>query len=243
LVFTGLLYYSVIVFPYSQYVRHNGGREGTLEQRAAITKDIFLRILNDPTFRAETTERATANSYFDKPALAPFNRLAMVGEADRLVAGTEHQKAFTGWETINWGFKLLMPSFLSPDKPVFEAGNYLGHIVNDVGPTDETTQISYGVMANFYNAFGLVGVFLGSSLFFAGFYYWIRMFLGDARWTGRPTTSALWFIWIVATFQHSIVESTVSGLIASLSFPVILGILYIAGKWMSPFLPEQMVSS
>jgi hypothetical protein len=243
LVFTGLLYYSVIVFPYSQYVRHNGGREGTLEQRAAITKDIFLRILNDSTFRAETTQHATANSYFDKPALTPFNRLAMVGEADRLIAGTEHQKAFTEWETITWGFKLLTPSFLSPDKPVFEAGNYLGHIVDDVGPADETTQISYGVMANFYNAFGLPGVFLGTTLLFAGFYYWIRIFLGDARWTGRPTTSALWFIWIVATFQHSIVESTVSGLIASLSFPVILGILYIASKWMSPFLLEHMVTA
>jgi hypothetical protein len=185
------------------------------------------------------TERVTKQaSYFNPGPLAPFSRLAMVGEADRLISATERQQAFTGWETITWGFKLLTPSFLYPDKPIVEAGNYLGHIVGDVGPTDSTTQISYGVMANFYNAFSLSGVLIGTPLFFAGFYYWIRMFLGEARWESAPTTSTLCFIWLIALYQHSIVESSVSGNIASLSFPFILVLLGMLAQGLCLFFPQ-----
>ena len=94
-------------------------------------------------------------------------------------------------------------------------------------------------MANLYNAFSLTGVILGTPLFFAVFYYWIRIFLGEPRWSGEPTTSALWFIWLVASFQHSIVESTMSGLVATLSFPVVLALLYTSAKWFSLFLPQE----
>jgi hypothetical protein len=239
LVAVGLAYYSFIVFPYSQYVRHNGGREGRLAQRVQVTRDTFVQMATDPSFRSSTSERVSTTGYFVEPSMAPFNRLAMVGEADRLIAATEQQRAFTGWETISWGFKLLTPSFVFPEKPVFEAGNYLGHIVGEVSPSDTSTQVSYGLTANFYNAFGLVGAFVGTALFFGGFYYWIRIFLGDARWDGLPSASALWFIWIIATFEHSISESSVSGMIASLSFPVVLGFLWWTAKGLSRFLPVR----
>jgi hypothetical protein len=239
LVSAGVFYYTMIVFPYSQIVRHSGGREGTLAQRAEITKDTFWRMASDRDFRSASTERVSGASYFSQASLSPFSRLAMVGEADRLISATERQNAFTGWETILWGFKLLTPSILFPNKPVFEAGNYLGHIVGEVAPSDTTTQISYGIMANFYNAFSLPGVAIGTPLFFAAFYYWIRMFLGEARWNGQPTTSGLWFIWIVASFQHSIAESTLSGLIASLSFPFVIGVSYMGARWFCVFLPQN----
>jgi hypothetical protein len=212
-----------------------------LSQRAQVTKDTFWRIATDPNFRSATSERVSTAVYFKDPALSPFNRFAMVGEADRLVDATERQQAFTGWETITWGFKLLTPSFLFPDKPVLEAGNHLAHIVGDVGSSDTTTQVSYGIMANFYSAFSLPGVLIGTSVFFSGFYYWIRLFLGDPRWDGGPNTSALWFIWLVASFQHSVVESAVSGLIASLSFPFVLAVLWVAARWLSLFLPRKTV--
>lgn len=240
LVSTGVLYYGIIVFPYAQYVRHSGGREGTIMQRVEVTKDTFLRIITDGDFRTATTEHVNEGVYFRQGALSPFNRLAMVGEADKLISATARTKAFTGWETIIWGFKLVMPSFLMPDKPVFEAGNYLAHVVGEVAQNDTTTQVSYGVMANLYNAFSLTGVAIGTPLFFGAFYYWIRIFLGDPRWSGEPTTSSLWFIWLVASFQHSIAESTMSGLVATLSFPVVLALLYFAAKWFSLFLPQQV---
>lgn len=240
LVSAGVLYYGMIVFPYSQFVRHSGGREGTLSQRLEVTKNSFLRIATDDNFRTAETARVSQGAYFEPGPLSPFNRLAMVGEADKLIFATERTKAFTGWETIIWGFKLAAPSFLMPNKPVYEAGNYLAHIVGEVDEKDTTTQVSYGVMANLYNAFSLTGVLIGTLLFFGVFYYWIRIFLGEPQWTGEPTASAFWFIWVVATFQHSIAESTLSGLVASLSFPAVLALLYVTAKWFRMFLPRQV---
>jgi hypothetical protein len=134
-----------------------------------------------------------------------------------------------------------MPSFLFPNKPVFEAGNYLGHIVGEVAPSDHSTQISYGVMANLYNAFSFAGVLVGTPIFFAGFYYWIRVFLGEAKWDGMPTTSTLWFIWLISSYQHSIVESSLSGNISTLSFPFVVALLGILAKGLSLFFPRTLV--
>jgi hypothetical protein len=235
-----MIYYAVIVFPYSQYVRGNGGRQGTFEHRAEVTQDTFLRIASDRNFRSTVTDRVSKGSYFGPGPLSPFGRLAMVSEADRLIAATERQQAFTGWETIAWGFKLLTPSFLYPNKPIFEAGNYLAHIVGDVGSSDTTTQASYGIMANLYNAFSFAGVLIGTPIFFAAFYYWVRIFLGDPRWERLPTASTLWFIWFVASFHHSIVESTLSGLIASLSFPMVLALVYMLSRGLSLFFLNEL---
>jgi len=240
LVSLGMIYYAVIVFPYSQYVRYNGGRQGTIEHRAEVTQDTFLRITSDRSFRSTVTDRVSKGSYFGPGPLSPFGRLAMVSEADKLIAATKRQQAFTGWATIAWGFKLLTPSVLYPNKPVFEAGNYLAHIVGEVGSSDTTTQVSYGIMANLYNAFSFSGVLLGTPIFFAVFYYWVRIFLGDPRWERLPTASTLWFIWFVASFHHSIVESALSGIIASFSFPVVLALVYVLSRGLSLFFPNEL---
>jgi hypothetical protein len=235
----GALYYAFIVFPYSQYVRNVGAREGTFGHRIEITKDTFWRIATDSQFRSTVSDRVETPGYFNQGILSPFNRLAMVGEADELISATEKQRAFTGWETITWGFKLMVPSFLFPDKPIFEAGNYLGHITGVVGRKDSTTQVSYGVMANLYNAFSFMGVLVGTPVLFGGLYYWIRIFLGEPRWDGLPTACTLWFVWLISMYEHGMAESTVSGLIASLPFPVVLVMLYVAAKWLCLFLPQE----
>jgi hypothetical protein len=243
LVSVGLLYYAVIIYPYSQYVRSAGGRTGSFEERAAVTKDIFWRIASNQEFRSSVTDHVSKEYYFG-PSLSAFSRLAMVGEADRLIYATEQQRAFTGWETITWGFKLLMPSFLYPGKPIFEAANYLSHIAGESNPADTTTQVSYGVMANLYNAFSLTGVLVGTPVFFGAFYYWTRIFLGNATWEGVPTASTLWFLWLVASYQHQIVESTLSGLIASISFPSVIVLLCMLSRGLCLFLaPESSAES
>ncbi len=233
----GAAYYSIIVFPYSQYVRSAGGREGSIAERAEVTKDAFLQIATNQDFRSSVTEKVNQGVYFDS-SLAAFNRLAMVGEADKLIFATEQQQAFTGWETIVWGFKLLMPSFLYHDKPVYGAGNFLSHIVGESNPKDTTTQVSYGIMANLYNAFSFVGVIAGTPLFFAAFYYWVRVFFGDPKCDG-PTASTFWFLWLVTLYEHSIVESSLSGIIASLTMPVVVLVISLGAKWLCPFLPQM----
>jgi hypothetical protein len=237
----GAIYYAALIFPYAQYVRANGGRQGTFEQRSTVTKDTFLRIASDQSFRSSISDRVSkqGGSYLGSSPLAPFGRLAMVGEADRLIYVTERQRAFTGWETITWGFKLATPSFLYPNKPMFEAANYLAHITGEVGHADMTTMVSYGIMANLYNAFSFTGVLIGTPIFFGLFYYWIRIFLGDPKWESLPTVSTMWFIWFIASYHHSIAESSVSGIISSLLFPAVLAVIYVLSTGLSLFFPFE----
>jgi hypothetical protein len=233
-------YYATIIYPYSQYVRYAGGREGSLYDRVEVMKDVFWRMTTDDNFRQFILAKRSAEgpSYLDNEALKPFSRLAMVAEEDALISATEQQQSFTGWQTLTWGFKLMAPSFLYPDKPIWGSGNYLAHISGQVGSTDETTQVSYGVMANFYNAFSYPGVLIGSIIFFCLFYYWLRIFFRNPRWNATPTGATLWFLLLVATFQHSLIESTVAGLIPSLWFPCIVLILYAVSMWISGLLPN-----
>jgi hypothetical protein len=241
LVSVGTTFYALLVFPYSQYVRDAGGREGTFEDRIETTRMVFWKISTDQDFRSAIRDRVSHRSFFERAALSPFNRLAMVGEADRLISATNRLGSFTGWTTITWGFELLTPSFLYPDKPTLQANNYLAHIVGDAGPSDHTTQVSYGVMANLYNALSFPGVLIGTALLFGGLYYWIRIFLGQPRWEAAPTASTLWFIWLIASYHHSLAESSLSGVIASLAFPFVIGLLSVLAICLCLLLPRGPV--
>ena len=245
LVLLGVFVYAWIIFPYSQYVRFNGGREGSLSSRAQVSMEVLWRTMTDPTFRTleERTIDQMKSGYLDRPHLQAFSRFAMIGEADRLIAATKNQNVFTGWETITWALKMLTPRFMFPDKPAFSTGNYLGHIAGDAPPDDLTTQWAYGVMANLYNAFAYWGVFWGSILLFLVFYQLFRIIFGDLVVSSTPSGSSIWFLLIVAKFHHSVVESSVAALIED--FVLTLGVvlfLYHAAKYISAFLPDSPAS-
>jgi hypothetical protein len=152
-----------------------------------------------------------------------------MGLADTLVAGTD-ESGQTGWETITWGFKLMVPSFIYPDKPIYPASNFLGHIAHEVSDDDYTTQVSYGIMANFYNAFSYPGVFIGTAVFIGSFYYILRLGFGRARCERRTAGTTAWFVLIIAHYHHMLVEAAVSGLMPSLLLPLDAYAIFLAAK-------------
>jgi hypothetical protein len=233
------VFYAGLVYPYSQYIRYNGGRQGNALYRIESIEDTVWRLLTDPTFRDLVSARIDLPTrlYWNSPSMAPFSRLAMVCEADRLIAATERTEGYTGWETITWGFKLLTPHALLPNKPIYGANNYLAHIAGDAAMRNDETQWAYGVFANFYNAFGLVGVLLGSSVLFASFYCWLTLFFGNPKWSSHPTAAGLGLILILGSYQHSLVENSVSNVIASLATPVMLAVMCFLGKWTAAIFP------
>ena len=236
----GVFYYSAIIYPYSQYVRYNGGRQGDLSARIAVMEDVFWQTLTDPEFRKNNSVKVEVSkrSYLGRESLEAFSRLAMVGEADRLISATEEQHAFTGWETIVWGFRLIVPSFIDPDKPVWSTGNLLGHIAGDAGPSDLTTQWAYGIMANLYNAFSYLGVFFGCILFFWFFYYSFRFWFRNPKWSRSPTGTTIWFLLLVTFYQHSLIEDPVAGLVTSMEAPFLILLLFYLGRLTRLFLPS-----
>ena len=236
----GVVYYAGIVYPYSQYVRSHGGREGGLSERLQAMQDVFERVASNHDDRDAMLAAAEDpnGSYLGHPSLRPFGRLAMVGQADRLIAASAQPESRTGWYTVIWGLKLALPSFLYPDKPIFGTGNYLAHITGEVGPHDQTTQGSYGVIANFFNAFSYTGAWLGTAVFFCCFYEVLQLFVGNPRWSAGAFGSSVWFLFIVTIFQHLVVEESVAGQIASLlNLTLAAFVLYLAARAVCPFLP------
>jgi hypothetical protein len=237
----GAMFYAGLVYPYSQYVRFNGGREGLASYRVEAMKETIWRLLTDPTFRSMVSSHIDSKTriYWDAPSLTPFSRLAMVCEADRLISATERTQSYTAWETISWGFKLLTPRILLPNKPAFGANNYLAHIAGDAGIRDDSTQWAYGIFANLFNAFGMTGVAVGSVLTFGCFYYWLTLFFGNPVWTPKPVDSALWLLLVVASYHHVIVETSVSNLIASLVNPAMILLMALLARTLARFLPRH----
>ena len=104
---------------------------------------------------------------------------------------------------------------------------------------DLTTQVSFGIMANCYNAFGLLGVFFLCSVFFCAFFYSCRFWFGDAKLGGLNTTGSLWALLVVTSYHHGLVEETMAGLLPSMELPAIVLIVYGSAKFVVKFVPSS----
>jgi hypothetical protein len=242
LVAAGLVFYTTIIYPYSQYVRNHGGRDGDLASRLEVIKAVFFSVSTDSDFRnmVETTIPG-GETYLGKESLASYSRMAMVGEADRLIASTDASQSYTGWETIVMGLQLMVPSFIYPEKPLSGGGNLLAHIAGDIGDDDLTTQVSYGVMASLFNSFSLPGVFWGSIVFFGLMYYSLQVWYRNPSLNFEPYGSTIWYILLAIEFQHSLVEAPVGNLLPSLlnTGLMVVPVIYLA-KILAGFLPTSV---
>jgi hypothetical protein len=242
----GLAIYVAVVYPYSQYVRSAGAREGTVSDRVRVAYRVFTDYLGDPEFRSTMDAQVTRTDkyiplYWSEPALTPVSRFAMIASADHLIFASDELRSRSGWLTITWGFKMLLPRALEPDKPAYSAGNYLAHIASDAGPYDNTTTFSYGVAADFYHAFGIPGVVLGCIILFAAFYYGLHLVFGNPRWLAVPSGGTLWMLLLFGYYQHRLAELPVSGLIESLPPLVVLIAMYYMAVYAAQLLPVRTV--
>ena len=222
-----LAVFQSFVFPISQYVRNVGGRDLNFNNATSATYETVVSFLTDEHFRetvrqvAEDSVQTGTKSYLD-PKLSAFQRIAMVGEADRLLAATNYYGEFTGLETITEAALHVVPSYLYPAKPVLGTNNFLGRYAGDLGQDDYGTQISYGFFANFYNAFGFVGVFFGSVLTVI----WVSILTGLIS-TG-PMHRDPWFLLAALGLSQSYVEQSLSGQILAIHVPIVAFVLLAA---------------
>jgi len=240
---TGGLCYTTIVYPYSQYVRSHGGRDGTLQERLETIQEVFFSVSTDSDFR-KVAEASTGSddSYLGKYSLRPISRLAMIGEADRLIAATDETQSYTGWETITNGLKLMVPSFLIADKPTSGGGNFLGHIAGDLAPDDMSTQVSYGIMANLYNAFGLTGVLFGTGFFICIFYYSLRVWFAHPDLSSGPWGSSIWYLLLGMLFEHGLVEASIGNTLPAIfNLSAVVGLVYVS-KFLVSLLRNRRVT-
>ena len=221
--------YGLFLYPYSQYARAHGGRDMNFEDRAFAIEQIVTNFISDPGYRdiVEAHIQGAETLCFDSPALLPVNRFAVACFADRLIAASDSYRIETGWTTITWGFKILVPRFLYPEKPLFGAGNYFGHLTGEVQPWDHYTQIAYGIMADFYCSFRLAGVFVGTFVFFLFAYWILTLLFGRAELVSSPSASTLYWLMIVGLFHEVFVEGVFSTMLPALIIgPLLLWFLF-----------------
>lgn len=201
----GIFIYIFIIYPYSQVVRYMGVKEGSLSQRIDVIEKINFNTLKVgiSKFDSKYDKSSYLPIYF-----MPFNRFAMIGEAQHLISATYNKQSFTGFKTIIWGFQYALPSFF-PWKRNVGTGNYLAHYSGQVGDNDFKTNISYGIFANAYNAFDVESVFIIVFLIYIFFFSYTYFFFGNP-----VTFSFYWFILFIS-LQHAIVEATIASFIAT----------------------------
>lgn len=230
--------YLSIVYPYSQYVRMHGGRSGAIGSRLAVIEQVFLGVASDSNYREQVESKVIEHyGWLGKRELTPLSRMALVGDSSHLIGATAATQSYTGWSTIVVGFQMAVPSFLYPNKPTSSGGNYLGHIAGDLAPSDQHTQVSYGAMANLYNAFGYTGALVGSLIFFCGFYYMLRFWFRRPELTPGPYGTSVWFIFLILSNHHFIVEAPVAAMIPEAVNLVVIAALTLAARWLLPYIP------
>jgi hypothetical protein len=213
----GALALFTIIYPFAQYARGAGAREGSTKERLEFVYKTFVDMATDSSYRRVRSTEATSfldgnpDLYLDH-SLGPVDRFIMIGPADELIAATTQKNQFTGSETIVWGFKMLPPRFLYPNKPAWAPNNYLASIVGALGAEDRTTQISYGFMANFYNAYAIPGVLIGTFAFVAFMHWWLTLFIGN------DSEKSVWFIFAIGQLHHGLAEWAFAGLLVSVVF-------------------------
>lgn len=165
-----------------------------------------------------TTEAYTQFQYYGKD-MAVLDRFSLIEQVDELVAATLATGP-TGWLTIEHGFKLMIPHFLYPDKPLYNSANFLGHRIGILSEGNDTTQISFGLTAEAFSAFEWVGVIIIPFILNLLFFIVYKKIVG-------PIFYNIWAIWLIGIFQHAFVETTIATMLSYLiRFPLLLMFAY-----------------
>ncbi|MDD2762789.1 MAG: hypothetical protein PHE83_02310 [Opitutaceae bacterium] len=221
-----LMMLMIIVYPFVEFGRFAIER-GRIGERVDVIKEVAGMFLSGASYKemyagAVETDLAVMQTPYMPKVAASLDRFVRYFDASRLVDATLTSGRYTGFYTIEWGLRQIPPRSLSPDKPLGFVNNWLTRYTGDTVETDERTQMAYGFMASFFNAFGYGGAFVGSFLLFGGMIYWVRLF-GESR-TG-PT---IWMIVMFFLFDTSLAEDSAGAMLPRVWLPVTLFLYSIA---------------
>jgi hypothetical protein len=213
-----------ILFPFAQlgraFTRDNDPRQNLMLTNLFI-KDIFLNQENleeVETFMEDAAYKKQRFLYYGRD-MGLLDRMSLIEQNDELIRAVGEQ-GFSGWHTVIHGFKMLPPRLLYPDKPVYNTANYFGHKTETLGDEDFSTQISMGIIAEAYDAFGWVGVIVIPYLAMATFILLFNTLSGTLE-------RNIWAVFLIGIFQHNLVEATVSSITLYIfQFPILLLVTY-----------------
>lgn len=214
----------LVLFPFAQIGRVLT-RDSDPSQNVALTKlfigQVFMNRENleeVEVFIEEAAEKQQRFYYYGRNT-GLLDRMSLIEQNDELFRAVEEQ-GYSGWHTVAHGFRMLPPRFLYPDKPIYNTANYFGHKIEMISDKDFTTQISMGIIAEAYDAFGWIGTLVVPYLALAAFILVYNSLSGSIK-------ANVWAVFLMGIFQHNLVEATISSLTLYIfQFPVLLLALY-----------------
>ena len=224
----------MLLYPFAQQARNEvrglGFKQTVMEMTSLLRRDF-----GSWEGYAELRDREEASGddfkdyrYFDVSS-SFLERLSLIKMVDLLVSATLRNGP-GGSETVTHGFKMLLPRFLYPQKPVWNTGQILGHRAGMLADDDESTQISFGFIADAFGAYGWAGAFWIPFCIALAFFLMFRALLG-------PVAGNVWSVFFATQFQHSFTEATIASMVLEILYrPMIylvihLGLLGLLKVW------------
>jgi hypothetical protein len=213
--------------PFLLYARTDGGiRSVAPSERVPMLLEIFQNVLIDPDYYYRESEKVDYKAgywrnrliYHDIPgSLLP--RYSVIVTADTIVYSAMRE-GHTGWESTWWGFRMVLPSFIVPDKPILGSSNWVAQRGKGlVNRNDSVTGITLGFMVDLFLSFGFLGVFFGS--FVIGFCFFIAFPLcfSTSIWRNYIITGLLFaFVW---SFSEGVISAQVLAVLQTLPITVL----------------------
>jgi hypothetical protein len=165
--------------------------------------DDFLET-RDVITEAFTSERF---AYYGKPK-GWLDRFSMIEPADELVLVTL-ERGGTGWMSPEHAVRSLLPSFLDPNKPVIDTGNFYGHRIGYLTPFDEYTQVSFGILPESFATFSWTGVLVIPA-------FLLMIFVLVTERLSEGYLFNIWTVCLFGRFQHHFVEESMSTMLREL---------------------------
>ena len=180
------LFFQLVLSPYALYAR-NEVRTGSQSERFTTMIKVFTEVITEPEkFRKKEVEDAQLvtederRTHYFREASNLKERHALINWVSSVVHRT-NQEGYDGGRRISDGWKMVIPRFANnPDKPLIGTANDLGQkAIGLLAPTDFTTQITLGFIADAFNAYGWTCVFLTSFLTLVGYGLFLSFLFGD----------------------------------------------------------------
>lgn len=218
---TVAVFAATVVFPFAQFGRAVM-TSANLFENAARTLEYaeFLVQPNNYRYVVDTVnayyESKQQFLYYGRP-MGLIDRFTMMATADKLVGATE-QQGISGWDTIEHGFQMVLPRAVYAGKPIHNTANDLGRKAGFLGEADQTTQVSFGFIAESFSAFSWTGAvlipFILTTIFFVAYKKLVGGLDGN-----------VWAVFLFYDFQHAFVEATISSMILMITQTTVILLL------------------
>jgi len=165
-------------------------------------QDLFQA--SDELTQAMSQERF---EYYGRPT-GWLDRFSLIEPADELVVATIDQGEL-GWYTPVRALRSLVPSFIDPNKPTVDTGNFFGHRIGYLYEWDDDTQIAFGIIPESFASFSWTGALVIPALLMVFFVHVIGR-VSD----GLPYN--VWTVYLFGRLQHSFVEQSIATMLREL---------------------------